>query len=200
MNKQMKTCEKKSFKNRVILLDVDEINNPLSVIDAFFQSSWLPNQLKTLKRWRNAASFENKKYRNNNPSDILYHYELIIKLLEASWLLKSQNLGKLKKEADESREITLWHIKKENKKFGDYPKSLSINEIIKPSKVLKEIYKKTNLDGYRSILKIWLYDALGKTFMEESLGKADVIKVYESLVKLFEAAWLINERSKEKAV
>lgn len=32
--------------------------------------------------------------------------------------------------------------------------------------------------------------------MEESLSKSDVIIVYEQLVKLFEAMWLINERTK----
>ena len=56
------------------------------------------------------------------------------------------------------------------------------------------IYK---LDGYKKILNTWLHEALSNSFMEESLSKSEVITVYEQLVKLFEATWLISERIKD---
>ena len=61
------------------------------------------------------------------------------------------------------------------------------------------MFKIHKLDGFRKILNIWLYDALSTSFMEESLSKAEVITVYEQLVKLFEAMWLISQRIGTKA-
>lgn len=48
-------------------------------------------------------------------------------------------------------------------------------------------------------MNTWLHEALSTSFMEESLSKSEVIKVYDQLVKLFEATWLISERIETKA-
>ncbi|MEH3112624.1 hypothetical protein [Pedobacter terrae] len=53
------------------------------------------------------------------------------------------------------------------------------------------------LDGYKKILHTSLHDALNTSFMEERLIKFEVIMVYEQLVKLFEATWLISEHIKD---
>lgn len=52
-------------------------------------------------------------------------------------------------------------------------------------------------DGYKKILHTWLHNALSSSFIEESLSKSEVITVYEQLIKLFEATWLISERLKD---
>jgi len=88
---------------------------------------------------------------------------------------------------------------KRKKKLRDYPEHLTVREIIRPSSVIKKMFRIHKLDGYRKILNIWLYDALSTTFMEESLSKSEVIIVYEQLVKLFEAMWLISQRIGTKA-
>ncbi|MNR15349.1 hypothetical protein D3C85_1318770 [compost metagenome] len=61
--------------------------------------------------------------------------------------------------------------------------------------VLKDLFRPYNVTEYRKILYSWLYDALGNNFLEENRSKYEVITVYEQLVKLFEAMWLINQRS-----
>lgn len=185
-------------KNRVINLDNDEMADPIKVVHDFFSASWLPEHLKMLKQWRNDAAFESDKSKSYSPASLLYDHELTIKLLEASWLLKEKKLGRIKIDVETEDNIAKWYIKTERKNLRDYPENLTVREIIKPSSVIKKMFRIHKLDGYRKILNIWLHDALSTSFMEESLSKAEVITVYEQLVKLFEAMWLISERIKIK--
>jgi len=184
----------KLSKNRIVYLDNDEIADPINVVNDFFSSSWLPDHLKMLKQWRNDAAFESDGANNQNPAGLLYDHELTIKLVEAAWLLKGKKLGRIKIDTEKEIDIAKWYIKTEKKKFKHYPENLDISEMLKPSFVLKKMFRIHKLDGYRKILNTWLYDALSTSFMEESLSKAEVITVYEQLVKLFEAMWLISQR------
>ncbi|WP_231426323.1 hypothetical protein [Pedobacter sp. Leaf250] len=195
----MKTYKTNSFENRIIFLDKEEQENPLIIFEAFYQSDWLPGQLKTLKKWRNAVTYENEKYRQFIPSNLLYDCDLILRLLEAAWLLKGKKIGKLRIPEESSDDLVRWIMKRESKRLEHYPKSLSSNHIIKPHKVISKTFFKRDLDSYKRILKTWLSDALHPSFMEENLSKADVIGVYESLVGLIEAAWLINQRCQNKS-
>lgn len=194
----MKKQIKKISDNRIVYLDNNEITDPIKVVHFFFSHSWLPNHLKMLKRWRNDAALESEEPKKCNPDYLVYHYELIIKLIEAAWLLKSHKLGRLNFDDKQERDIAKWYIKTERKKLRDYPENLTIREIVKPSSVLKKMFRTYKLDGYKKILHTWLHNALSTSFMEESLSKSEVITVYEQLVKLFEATWLIGERIKTK--
>jgi len=194
MKKQMK----KISEDRIVYLDNDEIADPIKVVHDFFSASSLPDHLKMLKQWRNDVAFESDRSSNYGQAGLLYDYELTIKLLEACWLLKDTKLGRVDIEGSKEIDIAKWYIKTERKKLRYYPKALSVREIVKPSSVLKKMFKIYKLDSYRKILNIWLYDALSTSFMEESLSKAEVIVIYEQLVKLFEAMWLTSERIKVK--
>lgn len=189
---------KKLSKNRIVYLDNDEIAEPIKVIHDFFSSSWLPDHLKMLKQWRNEAAFECDGSNNRTPTFTLYGHELTIKLVEAAWLLKGKRLGRVEIDDEKEIDVAKWYVNTERKKLRDYPEHLTVREILKPSSVIKKMFRIHKLDGYRKILNIWLYDALSTSFMEESLSKAEVITVYEQLVKLFEAMWLISERIKFK--
>ncbi|MCX2584130.1 hypothetical protein [Pedobacter sp. MR22-3] len=193
MNKQIK----KTSDNRIVYLDQDEITNPVKVLHDFFSHAWLPNHLKMLKRWRNDVAIASEKPKKCNPDSLVYHYELTIKLIEAAWLLKRHKLGRLDFDDKQEREVATWYIKTERKKLRYYPENLGIREIVKPSSVLKKMFRIYKLDGYKKILNTWLHEALSNSFMEESLSKSEVITVYEQLVKLFEATWLISERIKD---
>ena len=111
-------------------------------------------------------------------------------------LLISKILMRLEIKISKDCDMCHCYLKKERKNLRDYPTHLKFREMIKPSSVLKKIFKRYKLADYQRILNIWLHDALSKHFMEESLTKAEVIKVYEQLVKLYEAMWLISERVK----
>ena len=193
MNKQTK----KTSDNRIVYLGHDEITDPVKVLHHFFSYAWLPQHLKMLKRWRNDAALESEGTKKCNPDCLVYHYELTIKLIEAAWLLKRYKPGRLDFDKKQERDIVKWYIKTERKKLRNYPENLSIREIVKPSSVLMKMFRIYKLDGYKKILNTWLHNALSSSFMEESLSKSEVITVYEQLVKLFEATWLISERLKE---
>ncbi len=150
-----------------------------------------------LKRWRNDVAFKSEEPKKFSPAFLVFHYELTIKLIEAAWLLKQQKLGKLDFNDKQESEFIKCYIKTEKKKLRNYPQNLSIREIVKPSSVLKKMFRIYKLDGYKTILHTWLHNALSTSFMEESLSKGEVITVYEQLVKLFEATWLISQRIKD---
>lgn len=195
----MKKQKTKTAQQRLVYLSPDEISDPISVVQDFFISSRLPGHLRLLKQWRNDAAFASEAPKNGDASSLLYRYELTIKLIEAAWLLKDKKLGQIKINSEGETDIVKWHIKKERKSFEDYPENLSIKEIIKPASVIKKMFRIHKPEGYRKILNIWLHDALSNSFMEEGLTKAEVIIVYEQLVKLFEALWLISQRTETKA-
>ncbi|QXU44126.1 hypothetical protein [Pedobacter sp. D749] len=192
----MKKETKKSSDNRIVYLNNDEITDPIKVVRDFFSHSWLPNHLKMLKRWRNDAALESEESKKCSPDYLVYHYELTIKLIEAAWILKRHKLGRLDLDDKQESDIAKWYIKTERKKLRNYPENLSIREIVKPSSVLKKMFRIYKLNGYKKILHTWLHNALSSSFIEESLSKSEVITVYEQLVKLFEATWLISERLK----
>jgi len=193
----MKKQTKNTSDNRIVYLSHDEITDPIKVVHEFFSHAWLPNHLKMLKRWRNDAAFESEKPKKCSPAFLVYNYELTIKLIEAAWLLKHQKLGKLDFDHKQESELAKWYIKTERKKLRNYPQNLSVREIIKPSSVLQKMFRIYQLDGYKKILNTWLHDALNSSFIEERLSKFEVIIVYEQLVKLFEATWLISQRIKD---
>ena len=195
----MKKQTKNTSDNRIVYLENDEITDPIKVINDFFSHSWLPNHLKMLKHWRNDAALESEGSKKCSPDYLVYNYELTIKLIEAAWLLKRYKLGRLDFDDKQESDIAKWYIKTERKKLRDYPENLSIREIVKPSSVLKKMFRIYKLGGYKKILNTWLHNALSSSFIEESLSKSEVITVYEQLVKLFEATWLINQRIETKA-
>jgi len=189
----MKKHLKKQPKNSILNLKKTEILEPLKFADVFFSVSTLPAHLKTLRKWRDDVALGTDKTKGFNPANLLYDHELTVKLLEAAWLLKKMNPGKLNIDK-ESPKVSKWYFRTEQKKLKHYPKNLKTSEIIKPAKVLKKVFKPFNLTQYREILNTWLYDATSNNFLEESLSKHEVITVYEQLVRLFEAMWLINSR------
>lgn len=180
-------------KNRIVYLDNDEIAEPCKVISLFFDACSLPEHLDALREWRDDVAFGTHHTRKRSPDNLLYDYELTIRLIEAAWLLKGQKIGKLSLDKKNNK-VAKWYIKTEKKKFTHYPRNLDLREMLKPSLVLKNIFKPFRVTEYRKILNRWLYDALSMNFLEESHSKYEVITVYEQLVKLFEAMWLINQR------
>lgn len=188
--------KKQNEHPRLVHLDDDEITEPIQVIHDFFSVAWLPDQLDRLKHWRNQVAFAQATGKSENPAHLLYDYELTVKLVEAAWLLKDQKPGKLAIDQEKEAQVAKWYLKKERKTMRDYPTHLSTGELLKPATVLKRMFKAKPLTEYRSILRVWLHDALSTSFTEESVSKADVITVHEQLVKLVEATWLIGERSK----
>ncbi len=181
--------------NKIIYLDTEELADPLLVITSFFDVCALPRHLKKLKKWRNNAAFEVSTEQRVCPVDLLELHELIMRLLETAWVLKERKSVKLNNFKQIQPDLLTSVLKQEKKKLEHYPKNLKYKEIINPLCVLRKIFKDNSLDDYRRILKTWLQDAINDLFMEENLFKYEVIIIYENLVKLCEACWLIHERN-----
>jgi len=179
------------FKN----LEVHEIADPKLVIADFFNTAWLPSHLRYLKAWRDdLLPIENGK-KQSSPSDLIYNHELTIKLVEAAWLLKDSGLGKVEIKKEDLETVAKWHLANERKKSRGYPANLTLKEMVAPCRVLRKTFDRFSLKEYNDILKIWLYDAVSDSYLEESLEKTEVIYVYDNLIRLFEAMWLIHFRT-----
>lgn len=183
-------------KNLVANLEDYQIEDPMRVIRDFFSFTWLPRHLQMLEQWRDAVALEERPNIKEWPTELLFHHELIVNLLEASWLLRNDRLGKIFIKEGRENDIAKDFIKRETKTLRDYPKRLKIRETIMPYKVLKKTFSQFSLDDYRRILKTWVYDALSSKWSEDSLCKYEIIPVYDNLARLFEACWLIHEREK----
>jgi len=189
----MKKQIDKGLRNRLIYLEKDEMSDPCKVVGLFFDACSLPEHLDMLRKWRDDVAFETKGTKRRSPDNMLYDFELTVRLIEAAWLLKDCKIGKLDIGSKDNN-VAEWFTGKERKKLIHYPEKLSMREKVKPSMVLKDLFRPYNVTEYRKILYSWLYDALGDNFLEENRSKYEVITVYEQLVKLFEAMWLINQR------
>lgn len=120
-----------------------------------------------------------KNITKRSSSNILYDYELTIKLIEAEWLLRKQNIGNLKIGKND-REVGQLYIKRERERTGHYPLSLKFKELLKPSSLLSKIFRTLKLSDYQRILHIWLSDAMSDKLFEENLTEYEVIKVSET--------------------
>lgn len=186
---------KKLSKSKIIYLDNDEMESPIKVVQAFFNAAWLPSHLRYLKAWRDdLLPVENGK-EQSSPSDLVYNHELTMKLVEAAWLLRDSGLGKVEIKKEDMGAVGKWHLAGERKKSHGYPVNLTLREMLAPCRVLQKMFDRFSLKEYNDILKTWLYDAVTESYMEESLEKVEVIVVYDNLVRLFEAMWLIHMRT-----
>ena len=65
----------------------EEIEEPMNVINNFFDHDSLPGHLEILRKWCYTL-FKDDYYRNEqgSPSGLLYHHELTLNLVEAAYL------------------------------------------------------------------------------------------------------------------
>lgn len=172
----------------------NEIQNPLKVLDDFFSSDWLECHQKELKEWRDAVIAEDYySHPKFGPSSLLFQYNLNVRLLEAMYLLGikyEQDWPRYKPLSDE--ELSLQQA------AWDYPDNLSDEELKNPYLVIEKVFKTYSLPQYRSIFEEWLYYALSAKTNEEEIRNNELLPVYENMLLIYAAAWLIHKRA-EKA-
>ena len=164
------------------------------VVEDFFSSDSVKGHGKRLKEWRRYTI--NNQYYNDErwgPGPLLFVYDMNLKLLEAVYLLYCdyQNYSyRREKPSDEQ----LHH---EKEKWAYFPSNLSRKELLEPYKVVKQVFKHFSPQQYRDCLHEWLHSALYRKADFEGLNANDIVSVYENLVKLYAAAWMINQRDGE---
>lgn len=143
-----------------------------------------------LKMWRDVACSKNA-YRNKKlgPAPLLFIYQQNMRLLECCYLmwLAYENVSLLENYnkmygalGDGAEEHWLW-----------FPGNLTNKELFNPYLTIKKIFKKISLDQYRRELDEWIRFGLSKDTMYQDEIWYPVDTIYESVLKLQSAAWLI---------
>ncbi len=171
-------------------LRLEEVQRPLSVLEEFFFIRCPASHLKTLKEWRHFVlcdQFYNDK--SDGPGHLLFVHEWNIKLLEALYLV----LLDYKENQYQFMPVPGDQLSAEERRWSWFPKELVLDEQADPYLAINRVFKKINLPKFRDYLKEWLSAALYKQEIDESMRPAEVVKVFDSMEKLYGAAWLIRQ-------
>ena len=172
-----------------------EIENPMSVVADFFFADSVKGHGKRLKEWRYyVVNDEHYNEKRHGPGTLLFFYDLNLKLLEAMFLL----LCTYKNFSYQQEKLTEAQLEEEREQWEYYPKNLTLKEQLNPYIAVKKVFKKIKPQAYRDHLHEWSHVALYNNADTEGLYAGEIIAVYENLLKLYSAAWLIYQREGEK--
>jgi len=173
-------------------LRFNEIQNPLYVISDFYSTGWPKDHKKKLKTWRYYVTHEGyyKGKDGHGPGTLLFEYDMNLRFIEAMHLL----LIDYKRHSYDYKIATPEQLKEEQKKWAYFPKNLSDDELANPFIAIKKSFKVLKPQHYRDQLHEWLHSSLYNIPSDDVLNAGDIIVVYESLLKLYAAGWLIHQR------
>ncbi|MBB3056727.1 HEPN domain-containing protein [Mucilaginibacter gotjawali] len=172
-----------------------EIENPMSVVADFFFADSVKGHGKRLKEWRYyVVNDEHYNEKRHGPGTLLFVYDLNLKLLEAMFLL----LCTYKNFSYQQEKLTEAQLEAEKEQWEYYPKNLTLKEQLNPYIAVKKVFKKIKPQAYRDHLHEWSHVALYNNADTEGLYAGEIIAVYENLLKLYSAAWLIYQRESGK--
>lgn len=171
-------------------LSYKQVQNPLSIVDDFYSVDSIGYHRKFLKKWRKAVL--SKHHFTNSyegPCQLVFMHELNVQLLEASYLLflNYQTRWPKKKLTDED-------LEKAKANWSYFPQNLSEKQLRDPYLALKKLFRKMLLQEYRDHLQVWLTYALNNSpVSSETYIPGDLITIYERLLKLYSATWIIYQ-------
>jgi HEPN domain-containing protein len=178
-------------------LHFSEVQNPLQVIINFFSTDWPDGHRKQLKEWRrfviNDKSYNHKQ---EGPGMLLFIYDENLKMLEAMFLL----LLDYQDNWSRSERITDKQLREEQEQWVYFPDNLSKNELIDPYLAVNKVFKKIKPQKFRDYLKAWVHNALYTFAADETLRACEIDLVYENMLKIYSAAWLVHQRKTEHVI
>lgn len=151
--------------NETLNLKPAEINNPFSVLADFFDVDGLPGHLERLETWRKCI-LEDQYFKGDKGSP--------------SELLHFYKLNICLLEA-------AYLLKDKSHPF--------FKEAASPYLDFKQAFEYYDLSAYRAILYQWLEFGLSANAANEFIDTKDLIRIYENLQKLYNAAWKIHQQS-----
>jgi hypothetical protein len=170
-------------------LNFKEIQNPLLVLDEFF-GDWMETHIEQLSKWRKYV-LSGKVYRDKRqgPGSLVFTSVQNLRLLEACYLL----LYSYHYTYGKQNRVTAQTLETGREQWAYFPNNLSEVELLNPYKVLKNMFKKVGPEDYRINLKEWLYFALYPQPIDEGELSLSIADVYDSMRKLYSAAWVIHQ-------
>ncbi len=166
----------------------------MQVITAFFDADNPLGHVETLRNWRyyvtNDSVYQNER---QGPSTLVHDHELNVRLLEAALLLSlAYRNGDIKVNAVTDEQISM------EKAQWEYDAGhLSVEEVRNPYLAIWGLFETIPLQQYRDLLYEWLTAALCTHTGDEDLTAAKIITVYDNLLKLYDAAWVLYKRNED---
>jgi HEPN domain-containing protein len=184
------------WENMPKLLRHDEMMHPLRVVTDFFEIDNVEGHGARFKEWRDYAvkepCYENEKH---GPSLLLYTWEEHVRLMEAMYLLWHE----YRNESWQYKKASEEQLAQEKATWDYYPTKLNADQLASPHLVTEKFFKDMGLAVYRDHLYDWLVMALSKAvYRDPDLDAEAVITVYENMLELHEAAWIICQRNGER--
>jgi len=167
------------------------ISDPYQVFAEAFSTAGIDFLRSFIKKILHYAE-ANEIYRKKSPCDVLLFMRVIRSLIQAADSLKEIKKGPIiVSEGDAfNKKYYRSHYVSSNE-WEEFPRFLSVKEFCNPYKVFKRFFKYQDLDAWVHDLEETVDCALSKYNGELGL---EMIAIYSHLVKLTEAAHLINVR------
>lgn len=178
------------------MLRHDEMTHPLRVIIDFFEIDNVEGHGRRLKEWRDVAVsdryYVNERY---GPGMLLYAWEEHVKLMEAMFLLWHEH----RNISYRYKPVTAEQLAKEKSAWEYFPANLNEEQLANPYLIIQKFFEKYSLAVYRDHLYEWLDMALSRTENRDpDLDAEEVITVYENMLELYAAAWMISQRNSDR--
>jgi hypothetical protein len=177
------------FETQCWLYDV--VTDPCQVFAEAFSTAYLSFFRRFIKKILHYAE-ANEIYGQKSPCDVLLFMRIIRSLIKAADQLKEIKNGPITvSEGDVfNKKYYRSHYVSSNE-LEDFPRFLSVKEFCNPYKVFRKFFKYQDADEWVHDLEEIVDAALSKNNGELGL---EMISIYSHLVKLTEAAHLINVR------
>jgi HEPN domain-containing protein len=173
-------------------LSDDEISNPRKVIHEFFSVNTLIEHKENIRRWSNyVVAKDHFSDWEDNPGSLFKIYKLNYKLIEALYFLN--NVTSLPPKFYGSNDFMKQQLIFEKQHFDYYPHMLTEEEIFHPENVIME-FALHPIEDYVATLWTWLEYGLSIESCEGVLTSDEILFFQGTLLKVYEAAWLIEER------
>ncbi|QEC77278.1 hypothetical protein [Mucilaginibacter ginsenosidivorax] len=168
-----------------------EVRNPMIPLKGFFDANDVEGHFEKLKRWRhyvvNDEHYDDECF---GPGNLLYDYELNLRLLESLYLLLLED----EEPSYSDDKITEEQLASEKAEWAWYPNDLTKKELLNPYLVIKAAFNEIQPEAFRDHLWEWINAALSSNAIDESITPSEIITVYEHIKKMYSAAWLIFQR------
>jgi len=168
-----------------------EVRNPFIPLKGFFDANDVEGHFEKLKRWRHyVVNFEHYNDERFGPGNLLYDYELNIRLLECLYILflDYKDHQYILTKIEEEQLIT------EKEEWIWYPSHLTKAELLNPYLIINAAFDEIQPEQFRDHLWEWINAALSSNAIDETTTPGEIITVYEHIKKMYSAAWLIFQR------
>lgn len=173
----------------------EKIMDPNQVIAQFFTSGDIASYRKTIRKIVQAAC-SNRIYSKNNPGDLLYKFKMLESVINSAYLInqekKKSPLLITQSDAFSAELFAGSHAK--TTAWDYFPRLLSWKEFSDPYLAFRRFFKFAAISRWKDDLNCLLDYSLGKTNLFEAGIDIDIFNIYLHLIKLVEAAHLVDVR------